>query len=65
MRMYLRLAKVHRIDLDTVGGFGVSFTTYGATLLSVRAGDRAGAIEEVRVLIEARPVELHQGSGVL
>eukprot|EP00904_Undaria_pinnatifida_P013483 jgi/Undpi1/9265/HiC_scaffold_26.g11723.m1 len=39
--------QVHRIDLDTVGGFGVSFTTYGATLLSVRAGDRAGAIEEV------------------
>ncbi|CAN0312738.1 unnamed protein product, partial [Laminaria digitata] len=39
--------EVHRIDLDTVEGFGVSLTTYGATLLSARAGDRSGAIEEV------------------
>ncbi|CAN0279489.1 unnamed protein product [Ectocarpus sp. 4 AP-2014] len=39
--------EVYRIDLDTTEGFGVSFTTYGATLLSVRAGDRDGAIEEV------------------
>ncbi|CAM9877280.1 unnamed protein product, partial [Ectocarpus fasciculatus] len=39
--------EVYRIDLDTTEGFGVSFTTYGATLLSVRSGDRDGAIEEV------------------
>ncbi|CAM9487291.1 unnamed protein product [Ectocarpus sp. 6 AP-2014] len=38
---------VHRIDLDTTEGFGASFTTYGATLLSVRSGDKDGAIEEV------------------
>ncbi|CAM9452217.1 unnamed protein product [Scytosiphon promiscuus] len=39
--------KVYRIDLDTPEGFGVSFATYGATLLSVRTGDKDGAIEEV------------------
>ncbi|CAN0377763.1 unnamed protein product, partial [Ectocarpus sp. 12 AP-2014] len=39
--------EVHRVDLDTTEGFGVSFTTYGATLLSVRSGDRDGEIEEV------------------
>lgn len=42
--MYL---KVHRIDLETMEGFGVSFATYGATLLSVRSGDKDGTIEEV------------------
>lgn len=54
--MCTRRAKVYRIDLDTVEGFGVSFTTYGATLLSVRAGDRTGTIEEVRSLICSCPV---------
>lgn len=39
--------QVHRIDLDTPEGFGVSFATYGATLLSVRSGDKDGNIEEV------------------
>ncbi|CAM9615291.1 unnamed protein product [Ectocarpus fasciculatus] len=39
--------EVHRIDLDTTEGFGVSFTTYGATLLSVRSADRDGAVQEV------------------
>ncbi|CAN0274744.1 unnamed protein product, partial [Hapterophycus canaliculatus] len=39
--------QVYRVDLDTPEGFGVSFATYGATLLSVRAGDKDGAIEEV------------------
>lgn len=39
--------QVYRIDLDTVEGFGASFATYGATLLSVRSGDQAGNIEEV------------------
>eukprot|EP00903_Cladosiphon_okamuranus_P010539 g9969.t1 len=39
--------EVHRIDLDTAEGFGVSFATYGATLLSVRAADKDGRIEEV------------------
>lgn len=38
---------MHRIDLDTVDGFGASFATYGATLLSVRAGDKSGNVEEV------------------
>lgn len=41
------LFQVHRIDLDTAGGFGVSFATYGATLLSVRSADKDGKIEEV------------------
>ncbi|CAM9407388.1 unnamed protein product [Ascophyllum nodosum] len=39
--------EVHRIDIDTPEGFGVSFSTYGATLLSVRAGDNKEQIEEV------------------
>lgn len=39
--------QVHRIDLETTGGFGVSFATYGATLLSVRSADKEGKIEEV------------------
>lgn len=39
--------QVHRIDLDTTEGFGVSFTTFGATLLSVRSGDKDGTVEEV------------------
>lgn len=43
----LALRQVHRIDFGTEGGFAVSFTTYGATLLSVRAVDKAGKIEEV------------------
>jgi len=42
------LLQVHRIELATPEGFSVSFTTYGATLLSVRSGDKDGNIEEVK-----------------
>lgn len=39
--------QVYRVDLDTVDGFGASFITYGATLVSVRSGDKDGNVEEV------------------
>lgn len=39
--------QVHRVDLDTVDGFGASFVTYGATLVSLRCADKLGSIEEV------------------
>lgn len=40
-------SQVYRIDLESVDGFSASFASFGATLLSLRAGDKAGNVEEV------------------
>ncbi|CAM9730604.1 unnamed protein product [Discosporangium mesarthrocarpum] len=41
--------QVDRIDLRSPNDFSASFCTYGATLLSLKAGDRDGNVEEVNL----------------